>query len=103
MRPNLNSRFATEADILRNRLQTLLNENHLTLAPVHGVTPGDEIWYRLTSIDLHRSWNYGFQLRMQETADEAERLQMIIFAVEKAIARLEETYGHDKVSRIGPF
>ena len=95
MRPNLNSRFATEADILRDQLQTLLNENYLTLTPVHGVTPGNEIWYRLTSTDLRRNWNGGFQLQMRESADEAERLQMIIFAVEDAIARLEETYGHD--------
>lgn len=43
MRPNLNSRFTTEADILRNQLQTLLNEKHLTLVPVHGVTSGNDI------------------------------------------------------------
>ena len=90
MRPNLNSRFTTEADILRNRLQTLLNENHLTLAPVHGITSGNDIWYRLTSTDLRRCWDYGFSLRMRENANEAERLQMTIFAVERAIARLEQ-------------
>ena len=95
MRPNLNSRFTAEADILRNQLQTLLNENRLTLAPVHGVTSGNDIWYQLTSTDLRRNWHYGFSLQMRESANEAERLQMIIFAVERAIARLEETYGHD--------
>lgn len=91
MRPNLNSRFATEADILRNQLQTLLNENHLTLSPVHIATPGNDIFYRLMSTDS-RCWNYAFNLRMKENANEAERLQMIIFAVERAITRLEETY-----------
>lgn len=95
MQPNLNSRFTTEADILRNQLQTLLNENRLTLAPVHGVTSGNDIWHQLTSTDLRRNWHYGFSLQMRESTDEAERLQMIIIAIKRAIARLEETYGHD--------
>lgn len=92
MRRNPDSRFAAKADILRKELQQLLDENHMVIYPVPGLTTPSGSWYRIARSDDY-NWHYAFALNMQLLHTEERRLEWVIYAVKLAIKSFKETYG----------